>query len=334
MSIIKRFVDRFAGRVIATGQPYFNARFDRLERIAHEQARFAMGVQIEEARRSNPVLDPQGAGYRVYSQFDQDGILQAIFKRVPKAPKLFVEFGVQDYRESSTRYLLEKDFWRGLILDPAPDAEPFLRQTGIDSMHDIAFLQSFVSRENINSIFSSLPSDPGLLIIDVDGVDYYLWEALETVRPWVVGIEYQSLFGPSLDVAIPYRPDFDRTKNHGSNLAYGASITAMVRLAKSKGYKLVAGSNQHHDAFFVRDDVAEPFPSKSIADVFTDVQHRESRDKSGELTYLSDRNQQRLETKDALIYDFLLKMERPLGAYLDSMGQLLDERRWESNAQS
>ncbi len=329
MSIVKRLVDKLAGRVIAVGQPYFNARFDRLERIAQEESRFAMGVQIEEARRTNPVVDPQEAGYRVYSQFDQDGILQAIFKRLPSAPKFFVEFGVQDYRESSTRYLLEKDFWRGVIVDPAPDAQDFLQESRLQDTHDIEFRQSFVTAENINSLFANLPCDPGLMVIDVDGVDYYLWEALTVVKPWVVCIEYQSLFGPYLDLSIPYSPDFDRTKFHGSNLAYGASLSAMVRLGKAKGYRLVCGSRFHHDAFFVREDVAGDLPTGSPAQAFTDVQHKESRGKDFELTYLRRREDQRKAIADARVDDLLLKVQRPFRDYIDADGNLLDDRRWE-----
>lgn len=332
MSTLKRLVDRLAGRVIAVGQPYFNARFDRLERITQEEARFAMGVQIEESRRANPVINLQEAGYRVYSQFDQDGILQAIFRRLPNAPKLFVEFGVQDYRESSTRYPLEKDFWRGVIVDPAPDASEFLKASGLLGSHDIEHIQSFVTAENINRLFGQLPGDPGLMIIDVDGVDYYLWQALSVVKPWVIGIEYQSLFGPSLDLGIPYSPDFDRTKCHSSNLAYGASLTAIVRLAKSKGYQLIAGSNVHHDVFFVRDDLAGAFPIRSIAEVFTDVQHRESRDPAGRSTFLRERKQQRLTIADVVVHDFLLNVDRPFRSYLSETGDLFDERRWETNS--
>lgn len=328
--MIKRLVDRFAGRVIATGQPYFNARFDRLERITQEESRFAMGVQIEEMRRSNPVVDLQVAGYRVYSQFDQDGILQAIFRHLPNAPQHFVEFGVQDYRESSTRYLLEKDFWRGLVLDPAPDAQAFLEEVRLRDVHDIEYLQSFVTAENINTLFATLPGDPGLMIIDVDGMDYYLWEALTVVRPWVVGIEYQSLFGPFLDLAVPYSPDFDRTKFHESNLAYGASLAAMVRLGKSKGYRLVAGSCVHHDAFFVREDVGQDLPPLDPSRVFVDVQHKESRGPNFELTFIRRREDQRKAIAHAQVNDFLLKVQRPFGDYLDGNGNLLDDRRWEN----
>ena len=55
-------------------------------------------------------------GYRVYSQNDEDGIINEIFKRIGTTNKEFIEFGVQDGLECNSHYLLHKG-WKGLWIE-------------------------------------------------------------------------------------------------------------------------------------------------------------------------------------------------------------------------
>ncbi len=78
------------------------------------QCRWVAGLRPDEIER---------AEFRVFSQFGEDGIIQFLVQRVPIANQVFVEFGVEDYAESNTRFLLVHDAWRGLIVD-AGDSAP------------------------------------------------------------------------------------------------------------------------------------------------------------------------------------------------------------------
>src|SRR5262249_1319080 len=101
-----------------------------------------------------------------------------------------------------------------------------------------------------------------LLSIDVDGVDYWLWKAIDGIRPRVVVVECNTLIGPDRSVAVPYRPDF-RSEVPGHA---GASPAALVKLGRQKGSRLVGCQLYGFNAFFVRDDLgADLLPEAPVA---------------------------------------------------------------------
>lgn len=279
---------------------------------AAEAARFEGGLAHARWLATQELGDLRDAAHRVYSQFGEDGVLQYVLGRVPLERKRFIEFGVQDYRESNTRFLLEKDFWEGIIVDPLPAAGEFLRRSNLMGMRTIHCLQSMVTVENINELFAPWAGDLGLLSIDVDGVDYYLWEALEVVSPRVVIIEYQSNFGPEKKIATPYAADFDRTRHHFSNLCAGASLAALVDLGAQKGYAFV-GTTGQHNAAFVKEEWAGRLPRPTVAEAYVETAFRESRDAAGNLTYLSSMEERRRAMRDAVVFDFETRQQTTVG---------------------
>ncbi len=90
--------------------------------------------------------------------------------------------------------------------------------------------------------------------IDLDGIDWWVWDAIEVVRPRVLVAEVQDIWGPEEAVTVPYRPDFVR--EDGYNYC-GASLAAWVKLCRRKGYRLVAGNRYGQNAFFVRNGLAD-----------------------------------------------------------------------------
>jgi hypothetical protein len=88
---------------------------------------------LEAARvRALPPDGVRDAEFQVFSQFGEDGILQFLVAHVPVPveAEVFVEFGVEDYTESNTRFLLVHDNWRGLIMDGGDAMHEFLRASG------------------------------------------------------------------------------------------------------------------------------------------------------------------------------------------------------------
>jgi hypothetical protein len=246
----------------------------------------------------------RSAEFRVFSQFGEDGIIQFLVQRVPIENEVFVEFGVADYRESNTRFLLVHDNWRGLVLDGDDAMHEFLRLSGLAWRHHIDAKTAFIDRENINGLIrdAGIEGDIGLFSVDLDGNDYWVLEAIDVVSPRTLVVEYNSTFGPEAAVTVPYDPAFVRSEKHWSWLYWGASLAAMTRLANQKGYALVGGNRAGNNAFFVRRDLLGEIPELSVAEAYRPSRFRESRDRSGELSYVSGRDEQlRLIAEMALI---------------------------------
>ena len=119
-----------------------------------------------------------------------------------------------------------------------------------------------MTRENINDLISGngFSGPVGVLSIDVDGNDYWLWQAVEAVDPAIVVMEYNALLGPTATITVPYDPAFVNSQAHYSQLYFGASLGAFVHLAHERNYRLIGCSSNGANAFFVRNDVAGDLP--------------------------------------------------------------------------
>lgn len=262
--------------------------------------------RLQSARvRAATFADPREAEFGVFSQWGEDGILQYLIGKVPIADRSFIEFGVESYAESNTRFLLVNDGWRGLILDGGDAHRRFVARRGLDWRHELTAVQAFVTRENVNELFAraGFTGDVGLLSIDIDGNDYWVWEAIEAVTPRIVVCEYNSVFGPELAVSVPYEAAFDRARYHQSRLGYGASLAALAHLARRKGYRLVAGNSAGNNAFFVREDCASDLHEQSPREAWVESRFRESRGPAGELTLISSHRERLHELRDRPLVD-------------------------------
>jgi len=84
----------------------------------------------------------------------EDGIIQHLIERVAIDQEIFVEFGVGDYRESNTRFLLVNNNWKGLIMDSGADNINRVRESEICWRHGLQAVQAFISRDNINELIA------------------------------------------------------------------------------------------------------------------------------------------------------------------------------------
>lgn len=246
------------------------------------------------------------AGFGVHSQFDEDGLIQFLIGHVPIENEVFVEFGVADYSESNTRFLLTHNNWRGLILDGGTSHREFLSRSQLDWRHQISAVTAFLNSENINGLLSDngVGGDIGLLSIDIDGMDIWLLEAIEAISPRILIVEYNSMFGPDAVVAVPHDLDFRRELAHYSWLYSGASIAALDQVARRKGYALVGSNIAGNNAFFVRDDVLGEIPRRSPQDAWIRSRFRDSRGRNGELTFIDGHEAQLAAIADMLLWDF------------------------------
>jgi hypothetical protein len=137
-----------------------------------------------------------------------------------------------------------------------------------------------------------LTGEIGLLSVDIDGNDYWVWEAIDAVNPALVVVEYNARFGPERAVTVPYDPSFVRDTAHYSCIYYGASLAALVRLGQRKGYAFVGSNSAANNAFFVRCDLLPASLRVLTAEEgWRQCQFREARDRSGELAFLDSKEE-------------------------------------------
>ena len=253
-----------------------------------EDLQMAVG-RIE--RRQTAVLghaDPALHEFKVFSQNGEDGIIQFLLQNVPIESKTFVEFGVHDYAESNTRFLLRNDYWSGLIIDASARNIALVRSEELfwrGTLHAVA--ADWIARTSMRSFgatgsraisaFSRLTST---------GTTTRCWEAISCISPRIVICEYNSLFGSKRRVTTPYDPRFVRDRAHFSGLYWGASIAALNELAAQKGYALVGSNTMGNNLFFVRRDVAGPLKVRSPEEAYVKARFRISRGRDGEFTFL------------------------------------------------
>lgn len=227
--------------------------------------------------------------FGVFSQWGEDGIIEWLLSKSEGVPESFIEFGVEDYRESNTRFLLQHRNWRGLVIDGSVEHIAKIRADTISWRHELLAVCSFITSENIEKTISDsgFAGEIGILSIDIDGNDYWVWRAINNISPHFVIVEYNANFGDVEPLTVPYREDFFRTSADPSNLYYGASCKAIEYLANQKGYIMLGSNRAGSNLFFVRADRATNFISR-IADTYPRASKvREARDTLGQLMLLS-----------------------------------------------
>lgn len=200
-------------------------------------------------------------GFRAYSQHEEDGILLFVFSLIGTTNKKCVEVCAGDGIECNTANLILNHRWIGLLCDGDErnvrrGKEFYARHP--DSRHwPPVMTKEWITRENVNQIIEKhgFSGEIDLLSLDIDGIDYWLWKAIDCISPRVVVLEFNHLWGPDRAVTVPYAADFvAEFTQYGSDYA-GASLNAFVKLGKAKNYRLVGTNAIATNAFFVRDDV-------------------------------------------------------------------------------
>jgi hypothetical protein len=194
-------------------------------------------------------------GFKVYSQYDEDGIIQEIFRRIGAGTKTFAEFGVDDGLENNTLKLLIEG-WRGLWIEGSEQQVSRINAKFADvlSSRRLSVKCAFITRDNINGLIGAhFTGEIDLLSIDIDGNDIYILESVNIVNPRVIVIEYNAKFPPPISVAQRYDPGH-RWK--GTDY-FGSSLEAITKVAARKGYSLVGCSIGGANAFYVRNDLLD-----------------------------------------------------------------------------
>ena len=122
----------------------------------------------KQARQAQSIRE---AEFKIFSQFGDDGIIQYLIGVVNPRVDTFVEFGVEDYEEANTRFLLMNNNWKGLIIDGSSTFINHIQHSAFYWRYSLKASASFVTAENINQLLADngISGQIGLLSVDIDG---------------------------------------------------------------------------------------------------------------------------------------------------------------------
>ena len=202
--------------------------------------------------------------FRIRSQHEEDGITLALLRAAGVRHRTFVEIGCGSTGGNSAMLAYELG-WSGLMVDASKKAVEGARQL-FQFNPGVRVVKARLETRTVDAFLvrQGAAGEVDFMSIDIDSFDYWLWNAITACTPRVLVMEYNGLFGRERAVTVPDvpRPPV-APKGYG-----GASLAALEKLARAKGYGLVLCEDAGINAFFLRDDVAPEVPRLSAAQAF------------------------------------------------------------------
>lgn len=193
----------------------------------------------------------------IFTTHNEDGLLLEILSAINVSNRFFIDIGSNDCINSNCANLAFHHNWQGLFIDGDKEVlkrgEYIYKRYFKNNVVKFSFLNELIAEDSIDSFLNDTvgSKDIGLLSIDLDGNDYYIWNAIKTVKPLVVIIEVQIEKGIE-EFIPPYQKNF---LEYTGSLSNGASVMSMLQLGNAKGYELVAYNKGFFNLIFVRKDV-------------------------------------------------------------------------------
>ena len=264
---MRRFIERFVGRI----RGFLAAPVLQAIRGISQTPDAATQIQLQLAYRrivedGRPLPGMDSVGFQAHSQTDEDGILLFLFAVLGVSRKLCVEICAGNGIECNTANLILNHGWHGLLVDGnkklVEDGARYYAKAKQTYVFPPPFVHSWVTRAGVNDLLraNGFAGEIDFLSLDLDGIDYWIWEAIEAVTPRVVVVEYQDILGPDRACTVPYADDFSSAsypKTAGMPNFAGASLPAFVKLGRRKGYRLVGVNRYGYNAFFVRNGLGD-----------------------------------------------------------------------------
>jgi hypothetical protein len=273
--------------------------------LDNERVKLLNGRILSNQIKNNKIRKLSDSEFSVFSQFGDDGIIQWLVQNLDIPNKTFIEFGVEDFSESNSRFLMMNDNWSGFVMDGSSNNISKLKSQHYYWKYDLNSKAIFINKDNINDLIDGcgFHKDVGLLHIDLDGNDYYIWDAINTIEPIIVIVEYNSIFGKNRPISVIYDDNFIRGDAHYSNLLFGSSLKSLYQLAEDKGYSFIGCNSAGNNAYFVKNEkINSTVKAIELENGFVSSKFRESRSQNYELTLL-DKVQARQMLKDIEVYN-------------------------------
>lgn len=268
---------------------YFKNRIKKYLSPWRHRHRYAPAVQIGQRQlllqyrnslKQGEKITLNDTGFKVFSQHEEDGLLFFLIAATGNIPRVFVDIGSSDGINSNCANLAVNLGWHGLFIDADATAiergNYFYKKIPDPWSYKPLFACHKVTAENINGIInaSGISGPVGLLSIDIDGNDYWVWKALTIIEPIIVVVEANVEMGLQ-HLVVPYEAGFNHQQR--DPIYHGASVNAFIRLGREKGYRLVGANQYGHNLLFVRNGYAdEHLPEVDAASVLQHPSAQES----------------------------------------------------------
>ena len=195
-------------------------------------------------------------GYKVYSQNDEDGIINSIFNDIGVTNKLFCEIGIGDTVENNTHNLLLND-WTGLWIDINGKHIKKLKKKISKNQNKLDFIINKITPTNINQFIISSEkirknNEIDFFSIDIDSYDLQCLEQLDAITPRLICVEYNSKIRQNIKLKINEIKNFKWEYDD----YFGSSLLSINSIMDKKGYKLVATNITGSNAFYVKKELS------------------------------------------------------------------------------
>jgi len=228
-------------------------------------------------RHGSPCFRFEDIEFRAFSENGEDGILLYLFSIIGTTNKKCVEMCAGDGIECNTANLIINHGWDGLLFDGneqwIESGKAFYSTCPLTYSKPPILVTAWISAENVNSLIkdNGYGGEIDLFSLDMDGVDYWIWKAIDCIQPRVVVLEFNADWGPNKEVTVAYKPDFRMDYRRQPTMDCGASLPAFCKLGREKGYRLVGVQRGGWNAFFIRRGIGEEiFPEISATQAFSE----------------------------------------------------------------
>jgi hypothetical protein len=215
---------------------------------------------------TRPAASLSDASFDIFTYHGEDGIISYLLQQLSNVPSIFVDIGAGNCIIGNCAALAQHFSWSGVFIDKddkqLSTGKGFYKEQ-IASGTNFRFIAATVTMENVNALIkgSGVSENIGILSIDIDGNDYWVWKAIDVIQPRIVVIEAKVEFG-YYDAIVPYSAGNHRSVDKMYN---GASVEAFRKLGEAKGYKLVGANKYGYNLFFVKEN--ENIPAVTAAGV-------------------------------------------------------------------
>jgi len=272
----RALVDRLASGVEArlSASSALDPRTSPATKIGQLQLWHHYRTQIETGRA--PKLCE--TGFRCFSQFEEDGLILFIIAALGIAQGVFLDIGSSDGVNSNCANLALNFGWRGTFIDGDESniakGRAFYERHPDTWIYPPKFVHGMITRENINQLLTeaSVPPEIDLMSIDIDGNDYWVWDAISVTSAKAVIIETHIEFGLK-NIVTPYDKDYVYPGRHPDY--HGASPVAMEKLARRKGYRLIGANRLGFNTIYLREGLAPILPTVSVESILSHPRNRE-----------------------------------------------------------
>jgi hypothetical protein len=265
-NFFKKLTYRIASHFLWMKPYYLFKKIDEISGIdTIAQLNLMMNYKLLAAQKA-PLPKINDVEFRVYSENGEDGILLYIFSLIGTTNKKAVEICCGDGIQNCTANLIINHGWQGHLFEGNPERVKTAKQFYFDTVNTKQWppviANEWIAPETINDTLKkhNCAGEVDLLSLDMDGVDYWVWDAITEISPRVFVCEFNNLWPADKALTVPNDKNFkaDYNNKYGADFS-GATLGAFVKLAKNKGYRLVGVQRLGYNAFFIKNGIGEEY---------------------------------------------------------------------------